>query len=226
VLAQNAEVVERARTQAGNLAHALKTPLAVLANAANSANPQKNELARLVVDQVDTARKQVDYHLTRAQAAATTRMPGTRTALLPIIDGLVRAMQRIHAERALELQVQPIPATLAFRGDAHDLQEMLGNLLDNACKWASHRVEIGAADHGDRLLITLDDDGKGLATEQREAVTQRGVRADEKVPGSGLGLAIVADLAQMYGGGIMLQDSPLGGLRVVLTLPGLTTPEN
>jgi signal transduction histidine kinase len=226
VLAQNAEVVERARTQAGNLAHALKTPLAVLANAANSANPQKNELARLVVDQVDTARKQVDYHLTRAQAAATTRMPGTRTALLPIIDGLVRAMQRIHAERALELRVQPMPATLAFRGDAHDLQEMLGNLLDNACKWASHRVEIGAADHGDRLLITLDDDGKGLATEQREAVTQRGVRADEKVPGSGLGLAIVADLAQMYGGGIMLQDSPLGGLRVVLTLPGLTTPEN
>jgi signal transduction histidine kinase len=226
VLAQNAEVVERARTQAGNLAHALKTPLAVLANAANSANPQKNELARLVVDQVDTARKQVDYHLTRAQAAATTRMPGTRTALLPIIDGLVRAMQRIHAERALELRVQPMPATLAFRGDAHDLQEMLGNLLDNACKWASHRVEIGAADHGDRLLITLDDDGKGLATEQREAVIQRGVRADEKVPGSGLGLAIVADLAQMYGGGIMLQDSPLGGLRVVLTLPGLTTPEN
>jgi signal transduction histidine kinase len=226
VLAQNAEVVERARTQAGNLAHALKTPLAVLANAANSANPQQNELARLVVDQVDTARKQVNYHLTRAQAAATTRMPGTRTTLLPIIDGLVRAMQRIHAERALELQVQPIPATLAFRGDAHDLQEMLGNLLDNACKWASHRVEIGAADHGDRLLITLDDDGKGLATEQREAVIQRGVRADEKVPGSGLGLAIVADLAQMYGGGIMLQDSPLGGLRVVLTLPGLTTPEN
>jgi signal transduction histidine kinase len=226
VLAQNAEVVERARTQAGNLAHALKTPLAVLANAANSANPQKNELARLVVDQVDTARKQVDYHLTRAQAAATTRMPGTRTALLPIIDGLVRAMQRIHAERALELRVQPMPATLAFRGDAHDLQEMLGNLLDNACKWASHRVEIGAADHGDRLLITLDDDGKGLATEQREAVIQRGVRADEKVPGSGLGLAIVADLAQMYGGGIMLQDSPLGGLRVILTLPGLTTPEN
>jgi signal transduction histidine kinase len=226
VLAQNAEVVERARTQAGNLAHALKTPLSVLANAASSASPQRNELARLVAEQVDTARRQVDYHLARAQAAATTRLPGTRTPLLPIIDGLVRAMQRIHAERALELRVQPMPATLAFRGDAHDLQEMLGNLLDNACKWASHRVEIGAADHGDRLLITLDDDGKGLATEQREAVTQRGERADEKVPGSGLGLAIVADLAQMYGGGIMLQDSPLGGLRVVLTLPGLTTPEN
>jgi signal transduction histidine kinase len=231
VLAQNAEVVERARTQAGNLAHALKTPLAVLANAANanisaiSSNSQQNELARLVVDQVDTARKQVDYHLTRAQAAATTRMPGTRTALLPIIDGLVRAMQRIHAERTLELRVQPMPETLAFRGDAHDLQEMLGNLLDNACKWASHRVEISAANNNDQLLITLDDDGKGLAAEQREAVMQRGVRADEKVPGSGLGLAIVADLAQMYGGGIALQDSPLGGLRVVLTLPGSNSPK-
>ena len=178
VLAQNAEVVERARTQAGNLAHALKTPLSVLANAATSANPQQNELARLVVDQVDTARKQVDYHLTRAQAAATTRMPGTRTPLLPIIDGLVRAMQRIHAERALELRVQPMPETLAFRGDAHDLQEMLGNLLDNACKWASHRVEINAASNGDQLLITFDDDGQGLAAEQRESVIQRGVRAD------------------------------------------------
>ena len=224
VLAQNAEVDERARTQAGNLAHALKTPLSVLANAATSANPQQNELARLVVDQVDTARKQVDYHLTRAQAAATTRMPGTRTPLLPIIDGLVRAMQRIHAERALELRVQPMPETLAFRGDAHDLQEMLGNLLDNACKWASHRVEINAASNGDQLLITFDDDGQGLAAEQRESVIQRGVRADEKVSGSGLGLAIVADLTQMYGGGVVLQDSPLGGLRVVLTLPGLTRP--
>ena len=224
VLAQNAEVVERARTQAGNLAHALKTPLSVLANAATSANPQQNELARLVVDQVDTARKQVDYHLTRAQAAATTRMPGRRTPLLPIIDGLVRAMQRIHAERALELRVQPMPETLAFRGDAHDLQEMLGNLLDNACKWASHRVEINAASNGDQLLITFDDDGQGLAAEQRESVIQRGVRADEKVSGSGLGLAIVADLTQIYGGGVVLQDSPLGGLRVVLTLPGLTRP--
>ncbi len=224
VLAQNAEVVERARTQAGNLAHALKTPLSVLANAATSANPQQNELARLVVDQVDTARKQVDYHLTRAQAAATTRMPCTLTPLLPIIDGLVRAMQRIHAERALELRVQPMPETLAFRGDAHDLQEILGNLLDNACKWASHRVEINAASNGDQLLITFDDDGQGLAAEQRESVIQRGVRADEKVSGSGLGLAIVADLTQMYGGGVVLQDSPLGGLRVVLTLPGLTRP--
>ena len=220
VLAQNAEVVERARTQAGNLAHALKTPLSVLANAASSASPQRNELARLVAEQVDTARRQVDYHLARAQAAATTRLPGTRTPLLPIIDGLVRAMRRIHAERMIDLRTLPMPEALSFRGDAQDLQEMLGNLLDNACKWASHHVEISAAKKGDQLLITLDDDGKGLAAEQRDAVIQRGVRADEQVSGSGLGLAIVADLAQIYGGEIVLQDSPLGGLRVILTLPG------
>lgn len=225
VLAQNAEVVERARTQAGNLAHALKTPLAVLANAANanisaaSGTPQQDELARLVIDQVGTARKQVDYHLTRAQAAATTRMPGTRTPLLPVIDGLVRAMQRIHAERAIELRIVPMPETLAFRGDAHDLQEMLGNLLDNACKWAAGHVDVSAGIEGGKLRIFIDDDGAGLATEQRDAVIQRGVRADEQVPGSGLGLAIVDDLARLYGGELTLADSPLGGLRSVLTLP-------
>ncbi|MBL8395836.1 MAG: sensor histidine kinase [Candidatus Accumulibacter sp.] len=222
VLAQNAEVVERARTQAGNLAHALKTSLSVLANAANaniSASPQQNELARLVIDQVGTARKQVDYHLTRAQAAATTRMPGTRTPLLPVIDGLVRAMQRIHAERALELRVVPMPETLAFRGDAHDLQEMLGNLLDNACKWAAQRIDVSAGTEGGKLHIFIDDDGAGLAAEQRDAVIQRGVRADEQVPGSGLGLAIVDDLARLYGGELTLEGSPLGGMRSALTLP-------
>jgi len=225
VLVQNAEVVERARTQAGNLAHALKTPLSVLANAAHaniSASLQQNELARLVIDQVDTARKQVDYHLTRAQAAATTRMPGTRTPLLPVIDGLVRAMQRIHAERALELRVAPMPETLAFRGDAHDLQEMLGNLLDNACKWAAQRIDVRADTEGGKLHIFIDDDGAGLAAEQRDAVIQRGVRADEQVPGSGLGLAIVDDLARLYGGELTLEGSPLGGLRSALTLPATT----
>lgn len=216
VLTQNAEVVERARTQAGNLAHALKTPLSVLANAATG---RSDELARLVVDQIDSARKQVDYHLTRAQTAATTRLPGTRTPLLPVIDGLVRTMRRIHAERELELNVGEMPVTLAFRGDAQDLQEMVGNLLDNACKWATHRVEVGAHREDGRLIITIDDDGKGLPAEQREAVIHRGVRADEQVPGSGLGLAIVFDIAQMYGGNLELGSSPQGGLQARLSLP-------
>lgn len=216
VLARNAEVVERARTQAGNLAHALKTPLSVLANAADG---KDDALARLVATQVEMARRQVDYHLARAQAAAAVRLPGARTPLGPVVDGLARTMRRIHAGRDLELVVQPIAASLAFRGEEQDLQEMLGNLFDNACKWASRRVEIDAGIEQDRLVIRVDDDGKGIAAEQREAMLRRGVRADQQVPGSGLGLAIVDDLARMYGGQVVLADSPLGGLRAVLTLP-------
>ncbi len=224
VLAQNAEVVERARTQAGNLAHALKTPLSVLANAADAAgrmagDGEHKNLARLVSDQVGTARKQVDYHLSRAQAAATTRLPGARTPVAPIVDGLVRTMRHIHAEQNLTLTIRDIPETLAFRGEAQDLQEMLGNLLDNACKWAAKRVDVSVGTEDGKLHLFIDDDGAGLAAEQRDAVIQRGVRADEQVPGSGLGLAIVDDLARLYGGELTLTDSPLGGLRSVLTLP-------
>ncbi|MDP3438594.1 MAG: sensor histidine kinase [Azonexus sp.] len=221
VLVQNAEVVERARTQAGNLAHALKTPLSVLANAANKKDKPTAELSRLVLDQVDIARRQVDYHLARAQAAATTRLPGARTALLPVIEGLVRAMRRIHADRQIEITLQPLPEALSFRGEAQDLQEMLGNLLDNACKWATRSVVLNAHDNGATFMLMIDDDGAGLAADQREAVIRRGVRADEAVPGSGLGLAIVDDLARLYGGQIELLDSPLGGLRSVLTLPAI-----
>ena len=216
VLVRNAEVVERARTQAGNLAHALKTPLSVLANAADG---KDEALARLVAAQVEMARRQVEYHLARAQAAAAVSLPGARTPLGPVVDGLVRTMQRIHAGRDLELVVKPMSATLAFRGEAQDFQEMLGNLLDNACKWALRRVEIDAGIEQHRLVILVDDDGKGIAVEQRQAMLRRGVRADQQVPGSGLGLAIVDDLAGMYGGQVVLADSPLGGLRAILTLP-------
>ena len=221
VLAENAEVVARARTQAGNLAHALKTPLSVLANAADHAGQgdAEKEFARLVSEQVVSARRQVDYHLARAQAAATSRLPGVKTPLLPVIEGLLRAMRSIHAERQLELTLREVPAALSFRGEAQDLQEMLGNLLDNACKWATRRVELDASAADGQLRITIDDDGSGLAAGQRDAVLRRGVRADQQVPGSGLGLAIVDDLARLYGGQVELTDSPLGGLRAVLTLP-------
>ncbi len=216
VLANNAEVVERARTQAGNLAHALKTPLSVIANAANE---KSGELARLVAGQVETARKQIDYHLSRSRAAASVRLPGVRTPVAPVVDGLLRAMRRIHVERNLELVLRAHAAPLAFHGEEQDLQEMLGNLLDNACKWASRRVELALAVAGRELLVTLDDDGCGIAGDERARVMSRGQRADEQVPGSGLGLAIVDDLARLYGGRIELADSPLGGLRVVLALP-------
>lgn len=250
VLARNAEVVARARTHAGNLAHAVKTPLTVLANAAAQARDDAPEaaLARLVRDQVALARTQVDYHLARSRAAAAVDVPGLRTPLRPVLEGLLRLMEKVHAGRGLDIRLSACPEELAFRGEAQDLQEMLGNLVDNACKWAAGRVEVRAqrlgpgaaqvqrAHHTDagkdphddaepgartpaRLHILIDDDGPGLAAEAREAVFGRGVRADERTPGSGLGLSIVRELARLYGGDARLEASPLGGLRAVLELP-------
>lgn len=219
VLAQNAEVVGRARTQAGNLAHALKTPLSVLANAANSPQKKDDELARLVLAQVDALRKQADYHLTRAQAAASVRLPGIRTPVKAVVQGLIRVMQRVYAERNLEFVLLPVDASLAFRGEEQDLQEMLGNLIDNASKWATSRVEIQVKALPDELTVTIDDDGKGIAENERKLVLKRGMRADEQIPGSGLGLAIVEDLAKMYGGNLRLEQSHLKGLKALLVLP-------
>jgi len=216
VLAQNAEVVERARTQAGNLAHALKTPLSVIANEVDGIS---GEMAQRVSTQVEEARRQIDYHLARSRAAASVRVPGARTPVVPVLDGLIRVMQRVHAERNLELVVLPGSADLIFRGEEQDLQEMLGNLLDNACKWAARRVRVEVLRTGAELTIRLDDDGRGIEAAERERVLNRGERADEQVPGSGLGLAIVDDLARLYDGRVELTDSPLGGLRAVLVLP-------
>lgn len=220
VLAQNAEVVARARTQAGNLAHALKTPLSVIANAANA---QQGDMAKQVSEQVEVARKQIDYHLSRSRLAASVRVPGTRTPVSPVLDGLIRVMRRIYAERNLELVLATHPEPPVFRGEEQDLQEMLGNLLDNACKWATRRIEIALSEVGDELLITLDDDGCGLSAAQQQRVLIRGERVDEQLPGSGLGLAISNDLAHLYGGRVELADSPLGGLRVTLVLPAAAT---
>ena len=216
VLTQNADVVARARTQAGNLAHALKTPLSVLANAAGG---RDDALAELVRTQVSTARQQVDYHLARAQVAATVRMPGARTPVHGVVDGLLRTMQRLHADRGLAMSYSPAADELYFRGEEQDLQEMLGNLIDNACKWARARIVVEAQVMDYRLKICVSDDGPGIPATQRSAMLQRGVRADEQVPGTGLGLAIVDDLAHLYGGAVLLEESPLGGLRACLELP-------
>jgi signal transduction histidine kinase len=221
VLAQNAEVVERARTQAGNLAHALKTPLSVLANAANAPEKRDDDLARLVASQVDTVRKQVDYHLSRAHAAASVQVLGMRTAVEPVIQGLVRVMQRVHADRQIEFVLLPDQGNLVFRGEEQDLQEMLGNLIDNASKWARSRIEIQVSDESGKFRVSIDDDGKGIAETERDHVLKRGVRADEQIPGTGLGLAITADLARMYGGDLVLAKSSLGGLQASLILPAV-----
>jgi len=216
VLAQNTGIVERARTQAGNLAHAVKTPLSVLANAANA---RQDDFARLVAEQVGVARRQVDYHLARAQAAAAVSQPGLNTSLPAALDGLMRTLRQLHAGCELKLHMDPPNVAVGVRVELHDLQEMLGNLLDNACKWARQQVVMGVSRSDDGIRIDIDDDGDGIAAEQCEDVLRRGVRADQGVPGSGLGLAIVDELAHLYGGRLSLTRSPLGGLRATLLLP-------
>ena len=217
VLDRNAEVVERARAQAGNLAHAMKTPLAILGQAARQAGP--SEFSALVGEQVELAERQMHWHLARARAAATQRVPGQRTLLEPVLARLLRTMDKLHADRHLDLGADGVSADLAFAGEEQDLQEMLGNLLDNACRSARGAVTVKARREGAALLITVDDDGPGIAPEQRAAVLQRGVRLDETRDGSGLGLAIVVDLARLYGGDLALATADAGGLSARLSLP-------
>lgn len=216
VLTHNARIVNHARTQAGNLAHAVKTPLTILANAA--VHPD-NGLPQLVKEQVAIARRQVDYNLAQARAAAAANVPGVRSEVRPLVVSLLRVMERLYCDKAIAATIVDASFEPVFRGEQQDLQEMLGNLLDNAWKWAASRVEIAFQREDGRLTVLIDDDGPGLASEQRQAVLVRGVRADERVPGTGLGLAIVNDLAQLYDGSLELADSTLGGLQVRLTLP-------
>lgn len=217
VLERNAEVVGHARAQASNLAHALKTPLAILGQAARKAAP--SEFAALVGEQVQIAERQMHWHLARARATATQHVPGHRTALEPVLASLLRSMDKLHADRHLDMGADEVPPDLAFAGEEQDLQEMLGNLLDNACRSARGVVNVKAVREGAWLQITIDDDGPGVAPEQRAAVLQRGVRLDENRDGSGLGLGIVVDLARLYGGDLALAAAEAGGLSARLSLP-------
>lgn len=221
VLAQNEAVLVRARTQAGNLAHSLKTPLAVLANEATLLEARgETALAERIARQTERMQRQVEYHLARARAAAAAHVPGVRTPVAESLAGLARLMGQVYRDRSLRLD-QTVQAEAVFRGERQDLDEMLGNLLDNAHKWARSRVRVTAEAQGDRLVVRVEDDGPGLAPAQRGEVFERGRRLDESVAGTGLGLAIVRDLAELYGGRAALDDSALGGLSAELTLPGV-----
>jgi len=213
------QAVKRAIAKAGDLAHALKTPLAVLAHEAEVADRAgQTELAGVMRQQVERMQRQMDYHLAHARAAASGAAPGARCAVLAYAEGLARTLLRLHAGRGLTIDVAVDPAH-AVRAGREDLDEMLGNLLDNACKWARSRVAVTSASTGSAIIVTVDDDGPGLEASMRDTVLQRGVRADEAAPGSGLGLAIVRDLAALYGGSIALGESPSGGLQARLQLP-------
>lgn len=220
LLEDRERAIARAHATAGDLAHGLKTPLAVLAQEAEQAAAAgHHELAATLRQLVERMQRQVDYHLAQARATATARAaPGLRCPVLPSVEGLVRTMRRLHAERELTIDIDVSPEH-EIRGRREDLEEMLGNLLDNACKWARSRVAISSSIDGDRLSISVDDDGPGLDPSMRAQVLQRGVRADQRIGGSGLGLAIVSDLAELYGGSVTLETSPLGGTRARLELP-------
>ncbi|MEO7157335.1 MAG: ATP-binding protein [Vicinamibacterales bacterium] len=211
--------VTRALSKAGDLAHGLKTPLTLLNQQAERARTAgQTELASAILQQVERMRRQIDYHLAHARASASGGNPSARCHVLTSADGLARTMMTIHADRTVAIDVQVSPEHFV-RTQREDLDEMLGNLIDNACKWAASRVETRAAVDAGFVVITVDDDGPGLDSSLRETVLRRGVRADEAAPGSGLGLAIVADLVELYSGGIALGASQLGGLRATLTLP-------
>jgi signal transduction histidine kinase len=219
LLSDREQRITKAHRKAGDLAHGLKTPLTLLNQQADRAKAAgQAELAAAILQQVERMRRQIDYHLAHARASAAGGTPSARCHVLTSADALTRTMQTIHADRHLAIEVH-VSHEHFVRTQREDFEEMLGNLVDNACKWAKSRVEVRSAAADGHVVTTVDDDGPGLDPSLRETVLQRGVRADEAAPGSGLGLAIVADLVELYGGSIALRSSPLGGLRAELRLP-------
>ena len=222
LLRANREVVERARTQVGNLAHALKTPLAVLINEAAT---RDDDLARLVVEQTAHMREQVELYLDRARRAALVGTLGVTTPVEETLHPILNALQRIYRDRDVTVEVACQPGLL-FRGERQDLEEMLGNLLDNAFKYGHGHVRVECCMRDNKLVIRVEDDGPGLTEQQRERAMQRGQRLDETGPGSGLGLSIIQELATMYKGEMLLSVSELGGLKAEIHLPGVVAGGN
>ena len=221
LLDHTSDVLARARAHVGNLAHALKTPLAVLTNEGEKPSP---EMTAVVSQQTALMRRHVDHHLARARAIGQASLLRGQIPILPVLLSLARTLEKIHDRSGIAISVKA-EDRLAFRGEQNDLEEMLGNLLDNACTWAQSRVtlqadSLSAGAGGLQVRIIIDDDGPGIAPELRLEIFDRGRRGDETKPGSGLGLAIVRDIAALYGGHVEIGDAPAGGLRTVLSLPG------
>lgn len=214
----NRRVVERARTQVGNLAHSLKTPISVLQNEAASGTPVT---AQLVTDQATAMKAQVDHYLKRARIAAQAGGTAFRTDTTEALERLVRVMRKLNPDMKIDLVLDDTP--IAFAGEREDFEEICGNLMENAAKWGQSqiRIAVGDADHDDSHLfkVTVSDDGPGISQEQRAEALKRGQRLDESKPGTGLGLSIVVETVRAYKGEVALSRSDLGGLDVVLTLP-------
>ncbi|WP_148254286.1 ATP-binding protein [Aidingimonas lacisalsi] len=219
VLTHDRRLIERSRHTAGNLAHALKTPLSVIRlNLPQLPEPQRQSL-QTELTRIDDA---VRHHLARASAAGDGAWFGAidvNDILTPLLEGLSPLAER----RELSLDCR-LPTELSLHMDSQDLQEIIGNLLDNALRWARHAIELTDRRDDDRIVFTISDDGPGMNQAQRDTAITRGTRLDERRSGSGLGLAIVADLVALYGGELRLDRAKLGGLQVRIRLPMLASP--
>lgn len=214
VLHENRELLARARAQAGNLAHALKTPLAVIRNSLHGLGVVP--AANAVSGEVERMHQAIERHLVRARAGAS-QVRGRYVRVHEALEEVLRAIRHIHGAN-VELEVSA-DEDARFRGDAADLQEIFGNLIDNACKWARSRVRVRVSALDQRLQILIEDDGPGIPAERRSEAIQRGVRLDTSRPGSGLGLQIVDELCHIYGGQLELGNASMGGLAAQVTLP-------
>lgn len=216
LLKHTSDTLTRSRHALGNLGHALKTPLAVLISLAGRAELDAHpELQATLREQLAQINQRLARELARARLSGEV-LPGAQFECAAELPGLFSTLALIHP-RGLQLSWQAPPG-LRLPWDREDLLELLGNLLDNACKWAASCVQLHINITHGRYCLWVDDDGPGIATAQRDAVLERGARLDEQVAGHGLGLGVVRDSVEAWGGSLQLQDSPLGGLRVAIEL--------
>lgn len=218
LLSHTEDTLKRSRNALGNLGHALKTPLAVLVSLSEREELRDQpELQATLREQLAQIRQRLERELGRARLAGEA-LPGAHFDCAAELPGLFSTLGMIHSH-GLNLEWQAEPG-LCLPWDREDLLELLGNLLDNACKWADAEARLSLVQEGEGYRLWVDDDGPGIAPERREAVLGRGTRLDEQVAGHGLGLGIVRDMVEAWGGSLSLEDSPLGGLRVAISLPG------
>lgn len=215
LIENNRRIVERSRTQVGNLAHSLKTPVAVLLNEGRAMGGAKGAL---IVEQAAAMQQQVEHYLQRARIAAQRDSVVYRTPTREALQRLVRVFRKVDQRIDLEL-VEP-PREAIFAGEREDFEEIAGNLIENAMKWARTRARVTLAEQTGALLLSIEDDGPGIPEDKAREALRRGKRLDETKPGTGLGLAIVHDLVREYGGELALGRSDLGGLKVDVRLPG------
>jgi len=216
LLEHNSVLLKRARNQLGNLAHSIKNPLTVINNEAQNLDESQRTL---ILDQAKDISRSVDHYLFRARASGADSVLGARAYVKSVAEDLTFAMQRLYKERELEIDTSGL-GTCSFRGESQDLEEMLGNLMDNACKWADKQVSVHCRPVGNRCLLTVEDDGPGIPEDQLEKVLERGQQLDESMQGHGLGLGIVQDMVDLYDGKLSFKRSSSGGLTAELDLPG------